>query len=206
MSTRSRKQVAGGQRGRPREFDINSVSEVVANVFWERGYHATSLDDLCDATGLLRGSLYSAFGDKHGMLLAALEHYGDGAVAQLSARLNSNLPALEALRAALMHYTRTASALNGLRGCFITNATLELLPHDKELARKIELIMRRTATLLTAAVIRGQAEGVFSTDLDEKAVGDFLLCVTQGLRVIGKFMQSEERLAAVVDLSMRALT
>jgi TetR/AcrR family transcriptional repressor of nem operon len=104
-----------------------------------------------------------------------------------------------------MHHTRTASALTGLRGCFVTNATLELLPHDKELTLKIESIMRRTSTLLTAAVIRGQAEGVFNTELDEKAVGDFLLCVTQGLRVIGKFVHDEERLAGVVDMAMRAL-
>jgi|SRR3569833_3153074 len=206
MSKVSRKPGAPGPRGRPREFDINSVSEAVAQVFWARGYHATSLDDICDATGLLRGSLYSAFGDKHGMLLAALEHYGEGAIAQLSARLNSSQSPHEALRAALMHYTRTASALNGLRGCFVTNATLELQAQDKKLAQKIESIMSRTSTLLTAAVIRGQAEGAFNKDLDERVVGDFLLCVTQGLRVIGKFVHDEGRLKAIVDLSMRALT
>jgi TetR/AcrR family transcriptional repressor of nem operon len=56
-------------RGRPREFDPVVAIEAAGKVFWDQGYHATSIEDLCAATGLLRGSLYSAFGDKKGMLL-----------------------------------------------------------------------------------------------------------------------------------------
>ncbi|MGM3275187.1 TetR/AcrR family transcriptional regulator [Ralstonia sp. 24A2] len=193
------------QRGRPREFDIASVSEAASRVFWERGYHATSLDDLTSATGLLRGSLYGAFGDKHGMLLAALDHYAEGALARLSERLNSGLPPAEALRSALLHHTRVACALTGLRGCLITNTALELVPTDAEVAERIESIMRRIALLMAAAVMRGQAEGVFNTALDEKAVADFLLCMTQGLRVLGKVVHDEARLVAAVEIAMRAL-
>jgi TetR/AcrR family transcriptional regulator, transcriptional repressor for nem operon len=194
------------QRGRPREFDMASVSEAASRVFWERGYHATTLDDLTDATGLLRGSIYGAFGDKHGMLLIALDNYADGAIAQLSERLNSSASPHDALRTALLHHARIVSALSGLRGCFITNTTLEMLPSDAEVAQRIESIMRRIATLLAAAVIRGQAAGVFDSSLDEKAVADFLLCVTQGLRVLGKVVHDEARLTAAVDIAMRALT
>ncbi len=57
------------ERGRPREFDIDEVANSAAQVFWEQGYHATSIENLCNATGLLRGSLYGAFGDKHGLLV-----------------------------------------------------------------------------------------------------------------------------------------
>src|SRR5260370_23727484 len=108
MSTYSspKKPASTMQRGRPREFDVASVSEAAARVFWERGYHSTSLDDLTEATGLLRGSLYGAFGDKRGMLLVALDHYAEGAIAGLSERLNSGLPPHEALREALLHHTR----------------------------------------------------------------------------------------------------
>lgn len=199
------RQASTRQRGRPREFDIDAVSETVARVFWEHGFHATSLDDLCEATGLLRGSLYGAFGDKRGMLLAALDHYADGATAMLATRLNSKSSPREALRAALTHHTRVVSALTGLRGCLITNTALEMLPGDAEVSRRIESIMRRIATLLAAAVIRGQAAGVFDTALNEEDVGNFLLCLTQGLRVLGKAGHKEEQLAAIVDVAMRSL-
>lgn len=204
-SSKTNNSISTGQRGRPREFNIASVSEAAAQIFWTQGYHSTSLDDLCEATGLLRGSLYGAFGDKRGVLLAALDQYADGSLARLSERLNSGLPPQEALRNALIHHARIASALSVQRGCLITNTALELLPNDLEVALRIESIMRRISTLLAAAVIRGQVAGVFSSTLNEKAVGDFLLCLTQGLRVLGKVLDDEERLMATVDIAMRAL-
>jgi TetR/AcrR family transcriptional repressor of nem operon len=192
-------------RGRPREFDTDAVLAEAGKVFWRHGYHATSIDDLCKATGVLRGSLYGVFGDKHGIMLAALDHYAEGSIAGLVERLSANLPPDETLRNALMHHTRVASALTG-RSCFITNSTLELQPQDEALYAKLQSIQRRIATLLAAAVIRGQAAGVFNTDLDEKAVADFLLCITQGLRVLGKVDRNEDELKAIVDIAMRALT
>ncbi|MGF6776777.1 TetR/AcrR family transcriptional regulator [Paraburkholderia sp. GAS334] len=201
----SRKPAATGCRGRPREFDTQAVLASAGQVFWNHGYHATSVDDLCKATGVLRGSLYGVFGDKHGLLLAALDHYADGSIARLAERLNANVPPEEALRNALLHHVRAASALNAQRTCFITNATLEMSPDDVALRERIESIQRRTITLLSAAVIRGQASGVFNPTLDEKAVGEFLLCITQGLRVLGKTPRDEQQLTSIVDLAMRAL-
>jgi TetR/AcrR family transcriptional repressor of nem operon len=190
-------------RGRPREFDTAAVLAEAGKVFWRNGFHATSVDDLCNATGVLRGSLYGVFGDKHGIMMAALDHYAEGAIAGLVERLNANVPPDVALRNALLHHTRTASTLTG---CFITNSTLELQPDDEALHAKIRAIQRRVVTLLAAAVIRGQAAGVFNSDLDEKAVADFLLCMTQGLRVLNKCKRKEDELKAVVDVAMRALT
>ncbi len=201
----SKKPRAASGRGRPREFDTQAVLARASQVFWDHGYHATSIDDLCKATGLLRGSLYGVFGDKHGIMLAALDHYADGSVARLAERLNANVPPQEAVRNALLHYARVASALSGQRGCFITNATLEMLPDDEALRERIASIHRRMTTLLAAAVIRGQASGTFNSSLSEEVAGDFLFCITQGLRVLGKVPREERQLTAIVDVAMRAL-
>lgn len=192
-------------RGRPREFDTATVLASASQVFWNHGYHATSIDDLCKATGVLRGSLYGVFGDKHGILLAALDHYAEGSVARLAERLNAPVPPEEALRNALMHYARVACALTGERSCFITNTTLEMQSGDEEVRARVAAIHRRMATLLAASVIRGQASGAFNSTLDEKAVGAFLLCVMQGLRVLGRVAHEEDALVGVVDVAMRAL-
>ncbi|MBV8628872.1 MAG: TetR/AcrR family transcriptional regulator, partial [Paraburkholderia sp.] len=98
----SSKPPATCSRGRPREFDTAAVLANASEVFWNHGYHATSIDDLCKATGVLRGSLYGVFGDKHGILLAALDHYAEGSTARLVERLNANVPPEEALRNALL--------------------------------------------------------------------------------------------------------
>lgn len=194
-------------RGRPREFDADEVLDRASRIFWNQGYHATSIDDLCKATGVLRGSLYGVFGDKHGLLLAAIEYYADGVIARLAERLNANTSsASESLRDALFHYARITNALTGQRSCFVTNATLEMQPDDAALREKIESFQRRMTTLLTAAVIRAQAAGEFDPSLDEAAVGRYLLCVTQGLRVMSKVVDDEAELANIVDLALRALS
>ena len=194
-----------GQRGRPREFDTDTVLANASQVFWDHGYNATSIDDLCKATGLLRGSLYGVFGDKHGILLAALDHYSEGAVARLAQRLSATVEPEQALRDALLHYARVSCALSGRRSCFITNTALEMQRDDEVMRARVAAIHRRMATLLAAAVIRGQASGAFDSTLDEKAVGDFLLCVMQGLRVMGRVAREEDALIGIVDVAMRAL-
>ncbi|MCC8400448.1 TetR/AcrR family transcriptional regulator [Paraburkholderia sp. MMS20-SJTN17] len=194
-----------GQRGRPREFDTDTVLASASQVFWDHGYHATTIDDLCKATGLLRGSLYGVFGDKHGIMLAALDHYSEGAVARLAQRLSAPVEPEQALREALLHYARVACALSGQRSCLITNTTLEMQPGDEELRARVAAIQRRMATLLAAAVIRGQSSGAFDSTLDEKAAGEFLLCLMQGLRVMGRVAQGEDALTGIVDVAMRAL-
>ncbi len=69
--------------GRPREFDEDSVLEAAMEVFWRKGYEATSLADLCDCTGLHKGSLYQTFGSKHDLFMKALKHYIDRQFAQV---------------------------------------------------------------------------------------------------------------------------
>jgi TetR/AcrR family transcriptional repressor of nem operon len=194
------------ERGRPREFDTDAVVAAAARLFWDHGYHPTSIDDLCKATGVLRGSLYGAFGDKKGLFLAALDHYAEKNLARLAESLNSARPSRETLRSALLYYTRVATTLAGNHGCLVTNSTLELLPHDREVADRIDRIFRRMTALLTAAFVRGQAAGLFNPELDERAVGNYLLCVIQGLRVLGKVSRDEAALTKTVDLVMRALT
>jgi TetR/AcrR family transcriptional regulator, transcriptional repressor for nem operon len=195
------------ERGRPREFDPAVAIEAAAKVFWDQGYHATSIEDLCDATGLLRGSLYGAFGDKKGMLLASIDQYAEKNLARLAESLTSSRTSREGLRNALLYYTRTATVLGSRHGCLVTNTALEMLPDDPDVAQRVERIFRQMASLLAAAVIRGQATGAFQTDLDERAVGNYLLCVIEGLRVLGKIKTyAEKDLAPIVDLVLAALT
>ncbi|RKP53585.1 TetR/AcrR family transcriptional regulator [Pararobbsia silviterrae] len=193
------------ERGRPRGFDIDEVTQAAGRIFWEQGYHATSIETLCQSTGLFRGSLYSAFGDKHGLLVAAFSQYAEGAVARLKERLSAEGSPQETLREALLHYTRVAAKLSERHGCFITNAAIEMLPADETVRSHVEATLHRIATQLAAAVVRGQQAGEFNPSLDEQAVSTYLLCMIQGLRVLGKVNTREQDLVAVVDLTLRAL-
>jgi TetR/AcrR family transcriptional repressor of nem operon len=203
MKTTSSRKSRGACLGRPREFDEDKVLLAAAHAFWEHGYHATSIDAICEATGLLRGSLYGAYGDKHGIFVASLNRYCETRVARAAESL-SGPPSREVLRRGLAYYFESAFDLNLARACFITNTALELVPQDREVAEVIEHTFRRMSALWAEAAIRAREAGEFKAKLDKKAVGDYLYCMVQGLRVLGKIYRPDE-LADVVDLALRVL-
>ena len=204
MKTATAKKHPGACPGRPREFDEDKVLAAAANAFWQRGYHATSIDDLCEATGLLRGSLYGAYGDKRGIFLAALNRYCEARIARLSEALQKGPPGRQILRENLVYYFEAVSDLDLARACFITNTALELTPQDRQVALVIERTFRHMSTLWSEAAVRARNAGAFKTKLDEKTIGDYLFCIVQGLRVLGKIYRQDE-LTAVVDMALRAL-
>ncbi len=203
MKATAARKPSGASLGRPREFDEDKVLLAAAHAFWERGYHATSVDDICAATGLLRGSLYGAYGDKHGIFVAALNRYCESRVARAAESL-SGAPSRETLRRGLAYYFESALDLNLARACFITNTALELVPQDREVAEVIERTFPRMSILWSEVAIRAREAGAFKTKLEKKAVGEYLFCIVQGLRVLGKIYRPDE-LANVVDLALRAL-
>ncbi len=178
--------------------------EATANAFWRRGYHATSIGNLCEATGLLRGSLYAAYGDKRGIFLAALNRYCQGRYERLAKSLNTGPPGREVLREGLRYYIQVGSDLDLARACFITNTALEMTPQDREVTAIIEKTFRNMSALWCEAAIKARDAGAFAPGLNEKTIGDFLFCIVQGVRVLSKIYKPDE-LTAVVDLALSAL-
>src|SRR5215467_12621867 len=105
---------------RPRKFDARDVVAAARDEFWSRGYAATSVEDLTSATGLGKGSLYGAFGDKHGLFLRAFDDYigtaMDGVRAQLRDRRYS---AYERLTRHIRGQTKQIAADKARRGCMM---------------------------------------------------------------------------------------
>src|SRR5256885_13810019 len=80
------------RRGRPRAYDPGEALARAAETFWKAGYAGTSLDDLVEATGMNRPSLYAAFGDKRDLYLKTLEQYSAGARAETLEALADDPP------------------------------------------------------------------------------------------------------------------
>jgi AcrR family transcriptional regulator len=130
---------------RPRSFDTDETLKVISATFRRNGYSATSLDELSDATGLKRPSLYAAYGDKRNMYLMALSALHDD-IARSADRLEAaRLPLDEALARWL---TGCVDAYVGSRsGCLATGTAAAEAVDDEEiraaLARIIDLLDRR---------------------------------------------------------------
>jgi TetR/AcrR family transcriptional regulator, transcriptional repressor for nem operon len=173
-------------RGRPREFDTDAAIERAMGVFWSSGYYGTSLPDLLEATNLSRGSLYAAFGDKHGLFLRALDRYIAEALTRLDAELDPRKNALAGLRACLAGYVERTSGVAGKRGCLVVATAMELAGHDTEVEQRIRRFFKTMEARLTAALARAQAEGELVDGVEPATAARLLLCLLEGMRVVGK--------------------
>ena len=107
MVQKRSKEAGPKPRGRPRAYDPQVALARAAEVFWKAGYAGTSLDDLVEATGMNRPSLYAAFGDKRDLYLKTLEYYREESRALARAALADNPP----LRAFLKRFYNKALEL-----------------------------------------------------------------------------------------------
>lgn len=112
--------------GRPREFDTDAAIDSALLVFRERGYHATSIKELSDATGLTAGSLYKAFGSKNGLFLAAFDRYTRTRSAALRQRTEAARSGRDKIAAVLRFYAESSHGPEGIRGCLVVASATEL--------------------------------------------------------------------------------
>ena len=184
--------------GRPREFELDVAARDAMNVFWDRGYEAASLPDLIEGTGLSRGSIYKAFGDKKGLLLAALDLYAADGLKQTADLLSQPGSVKAAIRASLLRYVQLSCGGAGRRGCLVVAMAVEQAAHDPEIAERTGRMFRRIQQLYAGAIIRGQANGEIREG-DEQAMARFVLSQIQGMRVLGKTGASETEMTEVLD-------
>jgi len=190
--------------GRPRTFALDDAARDAMEVFRERGYEGASLPDLIAGTGLSRGSLYKAFGDKKALLLAALDRYMDEGLTLTAQQLAQPGSARAALRTSLLRHAAQSSDGAGRRGCLVVAMATEQAAHDPEIAARARAMFERLQQLYAAAIVRGQAGGEFP-DRDAQALARFLVCQIQGMRVLGKTGAAEAEMVAVVDNALRVL-
>lgn len=191
--------------GRPREFELDDAVRKAMSVFWDRGYHDASLPDLLEGMELSRGSFYKAFVDKRGIYLRALDLYIDEAIRKVGEILHSNPSPKAAIKDAFSRQVEESSGKEGLRGCFVVLSAVEMLPADEEVSARIARLFRRLQDLYAAAIIRGQALGEISAELDERTLARFLVCQIQGMRVLGKAGADRDTTKAMVDFALRPL-
>ena len=158
--------------GRPAGYDHDDALEQAMRLFWDQGYTHTSIDDLVRVTGASRGSLYQTWGDKRGILLAAIERYGDQVLEQLVEALESGDP-LEQIHAVFWALADLAFQTNG---CLVLNTALEPIVTDPAVAHVTRTQLDRVRGALLAALVRAQVA-------DPEAHADHLAMAVQAIRV-----------------------
>jgi TetR/AcrR family transcriptional repressor of nem operon len=188
---------------RTREFDTEAAMTRAMELFWSRGYEATSVRDLTSHLGIGQGSLYAAFGDKEGLYRAALEHYRDTFAAAAVRGLKGGADVRSAVRALLADRIRIAVQRDG-RGCLLVNAACERLPQDAPTRRIVRDVLAANAAAI-AEVLRAAADrGEIPPRHDPDTLAAFLVTFLNGLLVSVK-VTPDATFEPLIDLALAAL-
>lgn len=165
---------------RSREFDNKEVLKTVMSVFWQKGYTATSIDDLTQQTGISRSGLYGEFKSKKGLFVEASKVYEQMVVDAVIGSIEGSDLGLLAIRQTFDKVCSSAQAKERL-GCLICNASSEASWHDKEIATIVVRFHKRVRAAFLRCLENAQCLNEIPLTADVEAKADFLLASFQGL-------------------------
>jgi TetR/AcrR family transcriptional repressor of nem operon len=185
---------------RPRKFDESDVVTAARDEFWSRGYAATSVDDLTSVTGLGKGSLYGAFGDKHGLFMRALDDYIGIALDGVRAQLRD--PAYSAYDRLTRHIraqAREIAADNARRGCMMAKSAAELSATDETVERAVERAYATWLTELANCIKEAQRDGTIDKKQNPQALATTVLAFMRGQEALHKAGMKAAKLKASAE-------
>lgn len=191
--------------GRPIEFDPDAVLGAAMRAFWSKGYEATSMQDLLEATKLSKSSLYQAFGGKQQMFGRCIARYTDQMVMQLRERLEASESPLEFIRTTLTEIASEGLATSTPRGCLIMNTAMEFGQRDPDFAQWVGIGIARIRAVIELALERGQKSGEFTRARSAALLADYLMSSIAGLRTMVKAGKRPKSVLNIVDVIVGSL-
>lgn len=189
---------------RPREFEESEVLDTALGVFWSKGYDRTTIQDLVDATGLERASLYGAFGDKQQFFQRAIARYLERLSAELRA-LEDEPSARRGIESLFASRIASTCPSSGPRGCFLLLAGMTSNAGDSWARDLLAESLKQTEASLRRAIRRGQTQNEITKHRDATSLARLLLVTLQGLSTAARAGWNREKLRGVADEALAHL-
>ncbi|OLR91859.1 TetR family transcriptional regulator [Actinokineospora bangkokensis] len=177
----------------------------VQAAFWNNGYAGTSLEDLLAATGLGKGSLYGAFGDKRRLFLRVLREYDEANDRMLRGWLADADRGIDVVRDFVLGPVRDPSGAQARRGCLLANTAMELATSAPEVAAEARRSYDATTAVLADAIRRAQREGDVAARVDPGQAAPAVLAGQLGLVILGRTGQDLAALEAMGETLLACL-
>jgi TetR/AcrR family transcriptional regulator, transcriptional repressor for nem operon len=171
---------------RTKDFDENEVLCKAIQLFWRKGYNATSMQELVDALGISRSSLYDTYTDKHTLFIKALESYQTTGYAQIERIIEEGLPARDTVKKLLELATGSLSTDDQQKGCFMVNAEIEVAPHDQDVNKMVCQNDQQMEDAFYRVIRAGQESGELKNKQDARLLARFIFNAVKGMRVTAK--------------------
>jgi TetR/AcrR family transcriptional repressor of nem operon len=184
---------------RPRKFDEGDVVVAARRQFAETGYHGTSVEDLSQATGLSKGSLYSAFGDKEALFHRVFDEYCTAAEQSVAARVEGpEDQALDRLR----DWLRAPEGGTHQVGCLLAKGTAELAWEDEAVATRSRAAFGTLFDSCRQLIEQAQRAGHVDPDADPEVLGQLVVTTHRGLEALSEAGVNATTLNRIADAAI----
>ncbi len=190
---------------RHKEFEREEVLEKALEVFWCKGYNATSFQSLTEGMCINRQSIYDTYGDKHTLFIEALRHYYQKRAGNIAAHFAQDKPVKELLKSFFDKVIDDLNADGKNKGCFLVNVTLEMVPHDEEVVAIVKENIESLARIFKNLITKGIQSGEIAPDKNPAALAMYLINTSQGLNTLGKTITDKKKLRAIADVAIGTL-
>jgi TetR/AcrR family transcriptional repressor of nem operon len=187
---------------RTKDFDEDKVLEKAVCLFWHKGYNGTSMQEVVDALGISRSSLYDTFGDKHALYIKALTHYQSTSLSQMNEIVTNTASAKDAIRQLLEFITRDLLTDKQRKGCFLVNAGVELSSHDAEVMKIIARNEDQIEDTFFRAIEKGRSTGEITNKQDSRALARFIFNAVKGIQVSAKSKKEKDFFKDIVETTL----
>lgn len=190
---------------RKKEFDEDELLEKATNLFWRRGYNATSAQDLVDELQINRSSLYNTYSDKKTLFQKALKKYQEQQTEAVLELLNKADDPEKAIKQVFDNLVKESREDTAARGCFMVNTAVEIAGQDQEIGAIVRANNQSVEDALSAIIEKGQKMGQFSTRNTARAYARFLFGNINALRVIARSGGDKSALNDVANIALASL-
>ncbi len=180
-------------------FDQDQVLQNAMQVFWEKGYHATSMQDLVDATGLNRSSIYNSFGDKFNLFYQSVKYYQASQKSLVNKWLVKSEGPKEAIRLLFKGIISDITDQEKNNGCFLSNCTTEMANESHEVRQLLDDNRQNMEQLFLDLIHEAQDLGQIKANENAEQLAAYYFSSLQGLRLVGMLNPDRAYLNGIID-------
>lgn len=178
---------------------------MAVELFWKKGFHATSMQDLVSHLGINRASLYDTYGGKEELFDKAFAHYRTSAGSWLEELFNEETSVKSGFKKLFATAIDEASSDSQKKGCFVVNTTTELIPGNSKIESVLLQHKHHIEKLFSSFVQKGIDNGEIPRNKNADELGLMLYTLYNGIRVVSKVDADAKKLQKVADAGLTIL-
>ena len=180
-------------------FDEKLILEKAMELFWKKGFHATSIQDLVTFLGISRSSIYDTYGGKKELFYKSFKLYRTTNIIGFSNFLNQQKNVKIGLRKLFEMAIEQSIADMDRKGCFVVNTTTELIPGDLKLQKILKENENTFVNIFYKFLLKGERSGEISKGKKLKSIANLYYTLYNGIKVVSKIQPDSKNLLNSVD-------